>query len=1040
MIKVCSSHTIHKLADKLADHLSKKRGDDPFSVQEVIVQNQDTARWLKLYLADKNDICAQIDFILPARWQYNMIRKVYPDLPRLLPSDIGPMTWSIYELMLHPENSIKPGTVSEWLSRQKHQQKELSVFRFARQVASVFDQYLVYRPGMMLDWQKGESETDEEWQADLWRLLNDQWKKLEDSNLHLNRAELIRDICDAIESGKYPVKEPLYLFNTGLLSSSVSKIVKAMSAQSDIHIFSTDCTGSDISSNILTDTLGDEQRKMNQLYVSMGARIEFLPAEADSGETNLAKVKNAIISNNRIESLNPPDGSIRIHSCYHPVRELETLYQTLLGLFDNDPELKAEDVLVVTPDLSIYTPFIHGVFESGEEGLPQIPWYVADEKYYQSRDIHKTAETLLGLADSRFETDAVLGFLSLESIRERYSFSDYDLSLIRRWFSENQVYWGLNSEHRVETGEPAEEIHTIHSALKRGWLGLMGGVQPGELFNDELLYTGINSGEQQEVWASLSEILRKLDLIRNVANHQKPISEWIDWLNESLKGLIPEESARGESWEKFIKTGNQISEEMSVTGTKATIPFTLFRNLFLMESESGKSGAAFFTRGVIFSSMVPVRSLPFKVIALLGLNDDLFPRKPVHPDFDLMTSHPLPGERNRCDEDKNLFLESIMAAEKVHYCSFIGRNARSDEEIPPSSILSGWISVLADASGTNEEGWVSNESLYIYSSASGQRLAHYSKTDGEVSGRIGKGENSGFEDAILAKPETNTLLIDPVDIERFYNNPFKSFLTDGFGARFGWDADERNEFNNNNLETHILFQQVFGWLIEGKDEDRIAELLLKSGRMPAGWPGVYQCDSLIESAKNAIKYITEKDFTPSYNNIDINISLNDKVIRGTIKNYSDDGFLDISASNPSGKTLFNSWIRHLLLSLNDQNHTETDVISGVKNKPKHYRFKPVDNAKEILSDLMAGYQSGLETPLPFFPKTAYEYVSGLPDEDKALSAAGNSWRNDFSKFGECEDVYVKTILGTEPELNIEEWKPTFVAYMQPLIDHLEVVS
>lgn len=1040
MIKVCSSHTIYKLADKLADNLSKRIGDDPFSVQQVIVQNQDTARWLKLFLADKNDVCAQIEFILPAKWQYDMIRKVYPDLPRLLPSDIGPMTWSIYELLLHPETSNKTGTVSEWLSRQKHQQKELSVFRFARQVASVFDQYLVYRPEMMLAWQNGESETGEEWQSDLWRLLNNQWKKLENNKLNLNKAELIYDICDAIESGKYPVKEPLYLFNTGLLSSSVSNIVKALSAQSEIHIFSTNCTGSDTVLNILTDTLGEEQRKLNKLFESMGAQTDFTPAEPDYGQTNLAKVKNAILSNDRIEALDPGDGSIRIHSCYHPVRELETLHQSLLGLFEGDPELKAEDVLIVTPDLSIYKPFIHGVFESGEEGLPQIPWYVADQKYYQSRDIYKTAETLLGLVDSRFETDAVMGFLSLESIRDRFGFSDYDLSLIQRWFSDNQVYWGLNSEHRVETGEPAEDIHTIDSALKRGWLGLMGGVNPGDLFNGELLYTGINSGEQQEVWASLSEILRKMDHLRKEVNHHKTISEWIEWLNESLKGLIPEESARGESWEKFIKTGNQISEEMLVTGTKATIPFTLFRNLFLMESESGKSGAAFFNRGVIFSSMVPVRSLPFKVIALLGLNDDLFPRKPVHPDFDLMTLHPLPGERNRRDEDKNLFLESIMAAEKVHYCSFIGRNARSDEEIPPSSILSGWISVLADASGTKEEEWVSNESLYIYSSASEQQIAHYSKTDGEVSARIGKGESTGYAEAALVKPNSDKMMIDPVDIERFYNNPFKAFLTSGFGAKFGWDSDERNEFNNNNLETHILFQQVFGWLIEGKDEEHIAQLLLNSGSMPAGWPGIYQCDSLIESAKNAIEYITDKGFEPSYNNIDINSSLYDMVIRGTIKNYSKNSFLDISESNPSGKTLFNSWIRHLMLSLNDNNHTETNVIAGIKKEPKHYRFKSVENVKEILSDLLVGYKAGLETPLPFFPKTAYEYVSGLPDEDKAISDAGKNWRNDFSKFGEGEDVYIKTILGTKPELNIEEWKPIFIRFMQPLINHLEMIK
>jgi exodeoxyribonuclease V gamma subunit len=1040
MIKVCTSHTIHKLADKLAEHLNKKRGDDPFAVQQVVVQNQDTARWLKLYLADKNEICAQIEFVLPARWQYGMIRNVYPELPGLLPSDIGPMTWSLYELLLDPANSRKLGTVAGWLNQQNHQQKELSVFRFARQVASVFDQYLVYRPEMMLNWQKGESEEGEEWQPELWRLLNDQWKSLDDNKLHLNRAELVIDICKAIETDEYSVKEPLYLFNTGLLPSSVALIVKALGNQTDIHIFSTDCTGNNTESNKLTHTLGDEQRKIKNLFLSMGAQAEIIPAHPDTGNSNLAKIRNAILSDSAIEALNAPDGSIRIHSCYHPVRELETLHHTLLSLFENDPDLNAWDVLVVTPDLSVYTPFIDGVFESGEEGMPKIPWNVADQKYYHSRDVYKAAEMLLSLADSRFDTDSVLAFLSLEAVRNRYSFSDYDISLIQRWFEDNQVYWGLSSDHRLDLGDPAEDLHTLDSALKRGWLGLMGGVKPGELFNDELLYTGINSGEQQEVWSSVSEVLRKLDDFRKKSAGLKTISEWIERLNESLKGLIPEESASGEGWEKFIKAGNLITEEMSVAGTKAPIPFVLFRNLFFMASETGKSGAAFFTRGVVFSSMVPVRSLPFKVIAQLGLNDDVFPRKPVHPDFDLMTKDPKPGERNRRDEDKNLFLESIMAAEKVHYCSFIGRNAKSDEEIPPSSILSGWISVLADASGTDEKAWVNHESLYVYSSVGEQSMPHYSKVDSEVSGRIGKGEKNGFEDAVLDKSDSAKKLIDPADLERFYANPLKAFLTEGFGARFSRDSDERNEFNNNSLESYILFQQVFGWLIEGMDEERIAEFLLKSGSMPAGWSGVLQAETLIDNAKSAVQYISERGLKPSYNSIDINIQLNYINIRGLIKNYSSNDFLDISASKASGKTFFYSWIRHLLMSVNDRNHAESDVISDIRTEPKHYRFKKAANADELLSDLLAGYESGLEIPLPFFPKTAYEYVLHLPDENTALAKADGAWKSGYQKYGENEDTYIKTMLGPNPELNIEEWEQTFSRFMQPMIDHLEGIK
>lgn len=80
-----------------------------------------------------------------------------------------------------------------------------------------------------------------------------------------------------------------------------------------------------------------------------------------------------------------------------------------------------------------------------------------------------------------------------------------------------------------------------------------------------------------------------------------------------------------------------------------------------------------------------MRSLPFKVICLLGLNDGDFPRNTKAAVFDLVAKHPAKGDRARRDDDRYLFLEALISAREILYLSYIGRDIRKDEELAPSS-------------------------------------------------------------------------------------------------------------------------------------------------------------------------------------------------------------------------------------------------------------------------------------------------------------------------------------------------------------------
>ncbi|MCD0217722.1 exodeoxyribonuclease V subunit gamma, partial [Enterobacter hormaechei subsp. steigerwaltii] len=78
-----------------------------------------------------------------------------------------------------------------------------------------------------------------------------------------------------------------------------------------------------------------------------------------------------------------------------------------------------------------------------------------------------------------------------------------------------------------------------------------------------------------------------------------------------------------------------------------------------------ESEAGFLRGGITFCSMVPMRSLPFKVICLLGLNDGDFPRNTKAAVFDLIAKHPAKGDRARRDDDRYLFLEALISAREI---------------------------------------------------------------------------------------------------------------------------------------------------------------------------------------------------------------------------------------------------------------------------------------------------------------------------------------------------------------------------------------
>ncbi|MEX2574814.1 MAG: exodeoxyribonuclease V subunit gamma, partial [Balneolaceae bacterium] len=157
MYRLIQSPDIRELAGALAEQLSDHQPADPLAAAEVIVPNRDTGRWLFLYLAESSGIAANIRFQLPSEWLWERKRELVPGLPDVLPSDPGPMTWSIYSLLKNEDVLKELPELGFRLLEGGKSTNHLYLWQLSRQISSVFDQYQVYRPGMLHEWERGKT-------------------------------------------------------------------------------------------------------------------------------------------------------------------------------------------------------------------------------------------------------------------------------------------------------------------------------------------------------------------------------------------------------------------------------------------------------------------------------------------------------------------------------------------------------------------------------------------------------------------------------------------------------------------------------------------------------------------------------------------------------------------------------------------------------------------------------------------------------------------------------------------------------------------
>lgn len=723
------------------------------------------------------------------------------------------------------------------------------------------------------------------------------------------------------------------------------------------------------------------------------------------------------------------DESIRFHVAHGAQREVEILHDRLLAAFAADPSLRPRDVIVMVPDIEVYTPHIQAVFGLMDADDPRyIPFSVADRAQRAFDPLIGALEMLLALPQSRVTVSDVLDLLEVPAVRARFGIDAEDVPTLRHWIDGANIRWGLHARQRASLGLPqADEMSAPNSwafGLRRMLLGYAAGERAGAWRGIEP-YAEIG-GLDAALLGPLTRLVDALDATWQTLREPATVEVWCERLR-ALKATFfdagdGEDAYTLERLDGALQTWRDACDEAALADE---LPLAIVAENWLGELEGGGLQQRFFAGAVTFATLMPMRAIPFRHVCLLGMNDGDYPRSRTPLDFDLMRRDYRPGDRSRREDDRYLFLEALLSARDHLHISWVGRSVTDNTPRPPSVLVgqlrdhlkAGWRLEGEDDDDAHKPDAHKPDALldaltiehrlqpfstdYFPSQPTGSPLYTYAHEWSRPAPLPG----GAAHDAKLAPPEREEPL-SIAELAEFLRDPVRSFFRQRL--RVAFEAADAASENHEPFEVNALQAwQLQGELIRaqiaamerGEDDLEPAALerlerMHRSGDLATGGFGevigqelLAPMDELFAEYRKALARWPE----PLAHQYEIRLDAQVGERELTIGDWIDDlragpddargrVILDpgtlVKDNKYRGERLVAYWVAHVAAQL-----AAGAVTTVIVSKVGVVEFAPVapDVAHAYLVALLAAWDEGSRRPLPLAVKTAFAWLRRLPE-------------------------------------------------------------
>jgi exodeoxyribonuclease V gamma subunit len=1066
-----TSNRLEALADALGDNIQSYAGP-PLASETIMVQSKGMQKWLSLTLASKLGICANCEFPFPN----SLVQQFFSLIPEnrngspLFQREV--LCFRILQLL--PDLFHLPvfSPLENYLGKET---SSLKSFQLARHLANLFDQYTIYRPDMLLDWDQGGEGG---WQAELWRKIGFSSSVPHRASLQRKFLSLCRN--GAVEDDKIPNK--ISIFGVSTLPLFHIEMLAAAAKFSSVHLYLLN-PSREYWFDIISTKAGARKEVQalppgvpsfdvlhyetgHPLLASLGTTgSEFfgmLFDHCDFQEHSLfeAPEEKNLLSTLQVDihlcrnhngsekvHIHPRDDSLQIHSCHTPLREMEVLRDFILSCFENIPGLLASEILVMTPDIEKYAPYITAVFDSLEDATQKITYTIADRSHCECNRIARYFFDILALRKSRFEVSRIIDLLQSPEIQKRFDIQGQDLELLCHWLAETRIRWGISSEDRAARGLPDYPENSWKAGLDRLLLGY---ALPGDgehLFKGILPYDDME-GNSTLLLGKFAEFITVLSDAVPAMEKMVSLQSWVDWLKSLLEGFfLPEIDSEGE----FLEVESAL-HELSRAGELGDFDQTIDIDsieAFLMEKLTGPSTASgrFLSGGVTFCAMLPMRSIPFRIIAIAGLNDGVFPRRATPLNFDLMADAPRRGDRSLRHEDRYLFLETLISARDKLFISYLGQNTRDNSQIPPSVVVSEMLDYLesnyaiVDSAATVTDHVLFRHPLQAFDPLyfqKGSRLNSYSSEN--LAALLSACNVTRIETSPMAPlpiPEEEWKNIELSQFLTFFRHPARYFLRKRLGVFPEENSavlEDREPFFLKGLERYELGNFLTENVLKDENPEENYPVIRERGILPHGVLGKMAFNELTSEAGSLAVRVRNATEGEAETVIDVSGKVEDFHLSGRVAGIYGDTLVRYRFARNKAVDQLKVWLE--LAVLKAFLGTEAPVRSVVIGTDGGWEYGLHPESEQILRELLQLYWRGLTLPLAFFPETSLSFVRALkrtPDDpEKALEAARKIWEADPFRRGESEDPYYELCFQDGDPLN-EEFQSLASLIYQPML-------
>ncbi|WP_413678196.1 exodeoxyribonuclease V subunit gamma [Prochlorococcus sp. MIT 0916] len=1084
-------------AEWLAEILGQELRLNPPEITEevnVVVSTWPSSRWLSEKLSIINNINALVKYPFPGTYLKSLVKRIIGIDPNERdPWEKNHLVWNILELLPELIKEEDAQVIRSWLkiSEKENEQINLNLWDLANNIAETFDDYILYRPGIIKQWlskktKKNSTEINVNknilWQEILFNLL---YKKINKDPfcIQVEKAiELLKK--DDISKLDYP--KNLYIYGLSSLAPLQIDLIQAFSKVINIKIYLISpcndlwqrCEARRLQFRNTWKTPPDRQwllesPRLEAFLGRMGAEFQQLlegSGEYQLGDRNeedifsltadiatnkgnkpnlLEQLQQELLStkSENILTKEKSDKSLLFLKSPGKYRQVELIRDHILQLLSNDKEIQPRDILIMTPQVDSYAPIITSVFNNIDHNTTQLPWVITDKSQEDKVGLIHFVLNLLEVSASRLTASILENLITNPALRTQQNISIDEVSDIIKNLQSAGFTWGLDSSERF-----GEETHSLCWCLERFLLGLVLPENPINGISNISPYSeNISSTEFIKAWGILSKLCNYVDAIRS----KRSCKEWIKLITSLVKDLFGD---GGEwAWEEQQLLTIVNNWGLIIDNCELEIDCLVVKDIITkaLSSTNGKFGHR--TGKITISALEPMRAIPHKIIIIMGLESRTFPRIENRRSFNLLERKRELGDPNQYDKDRYSLLEALISTRQNLLVSWNSKDEKTGEDLEPPSPVQQWLNYLKIKLGAN-----TFQEILIEPPANPLDHFNFIKTENPQIMSCDRKNLEAREWLEKAIPTKNISLALPLKWKEINVSELKSY---SFEKTKEWLLNPQTTW----LKEHEIQSREFVNLIEDNDFLELSEFerykLLKH-RLESS-------DLLnINDIKNNSNYwkenysgkgvfppkgagLIEEDLLQErWNSLISAIYATGQITKRSIEMQELEGefyfggknLIQIEVGSLKYKTLMNGWLNHLYLSANSSFNYKTLIISKKTDYRKKIQFEvnkeilPINKkeAKKYLRQIHQLATAGRNNCWPIPPESGLDYAFATKDNNKnEQDLFQKKWEGDLYMQGEREALAMELCFGKKCNastfLDFESFKDVLMSLYEPIL-------